>query len=596
MNGLAEYANWRCSLPGLSISLSKKLIACVLDLTRNGALPADLLRRLDEIAETQREAFNGLIADLSRGHERDIDWWVSRPACRNTHASMLFGRCMQLALIRSLIAEGRRVEVRTDEPELAQVLRSELGNLVVVRAGRMAQIFRRAITLAWNLGSALFHTVMSFWAARKTRRFMRSMPKSPITVLETYVQRDSFEQGDFCDRYYPTLYETLSKSERQQLYYFPIVHRLRKYLLVFRNMRQSERNFLIREDYLRGADYTFALGHWWRIRKLFGKGARFADFDIGPLVDAELRAGRFANTSVQALLHYRFWCNARHRGLAVERIIDWYEGHDFDHATAAAINWHDPNGPTLISFRPVAPASYLSVTPARHEVAHSVVPPIWAVVGSETRADIARANPELIVLPAPGLRHLRLLNFKRQVCGDGLPLVLVLLTTEPDLVETLFKTIAPIIASERARKYRWLVKRHPAMPPERMKSIFEPAARYVEFVEGDIYDWLGRVDAAIGLATNTLLEAMVAGVPVICVTSGNLPSERPLPLTQTGNLYRICYSSAETAEALEEALRGTHAQRPDLRDALLGPFDNAIARRLVTGFLPASGNHSTVTF
>src|SRR4051812_30716452 len=78
----------------------------VLDLRPGGSVPAALLRRLDEITVRDIAVFNDMIAALSRGRERDIDWWVCRPVTRNNHISTLPARCMQLTLIRELADAG----------------------------------------------------------------------------------------------------------------------------------------------------------------------------------------------------------------------------------------------------------------------------------------------------------------------------------------------------------------------------------------------------------------------------------------------------------------------------------------------------------
>lgn len=569
------------------ITTAAKSSSIVLDFTDNGNLPASLLRRLDALAESEREAFNVLLAELTRGRERNIDWWVSRPASRNTHISILFTQCMQLALVRTLLDEGANVLVKTDRPEMANVLQSVLGREAVELVLTSRRRIRRAQNALWNFTSMSFHAVAAWMAAHRTRRYARPIAPVPLSVLEVYVQRDSFAQGTFRDRYYPTLHECLSEAERSRLYYLPVCYRLRDYYATFRAMRESSRNFLIREDYLRWRDYAFAFGHWWRVSKLAGVKARFGGFDIGPLVDAELRYGRFANSALQALLFFRFWNRAMERGLAIDRFVDWYEGHDFDHATAAAINWH-ANAPTLIAYRSVAPASYLSVTPARHEVTSEVVPFTWGVVGGYVRTEIERANPELTVLPAPGLRYGRLREFQRHAPEGGRPITLVLLSIERDLVERVFATIAPVVDMAGPDGCRWLIKRHPAMPEAEVRAIFHSVAHAVEFVDGDFYDYLERADAVIGLGTNTLIEAVAAGVPVICVSGGNRPAEIPLPLSFRAGWWRVCYDASEFAVLLPQAwaeARQGHAGC-ELREALLGPFDVAAMRALLFDPLP----------
>jgi hypothetical protein len=554
-----------------------------LDFREGGTLPPALLRRLDHLAESQRDAFSALIAGLTQGRERDIDWWVCLPASRNTHASKLFTQCMRLALVRALLDEGAQIEVETDSPAMAAVLRPVLGKAVTLRGGAWKRRLRGA---AWNIASSLFHAAAARLAAGRTRAGRRPPGPEPIALLESFVYRDSFSGGRFKDFHYPALYESLDETQRRRFYYLPLFYRLRDYTSFFREMRRSERNFLPREDYLRLSDYAFAFGHWWRAGRLRGRAAPFAGFDAGPLVDADLADGRFANSAVQALLSYRFWSKAR-SGLAINCYVDWYEGQDLDHAVAAAFNWH-ADMPRLVSMRPIAPESYLSLTPAPHEVAWGVVARVWGVIGGRVRDEIARAYPALHVLPAPGLRHLRLRDFRRRPAGGGeRPVILILLSQEMDLVVQLLAVAGPLLRTDT--EYRWRVKRHPGMPKEEAQAVVSSWAQGIELAEGDLDQWLAQAAVVVGLGSNTLLEAAAVGIPVICASGGNEPTEMPFSASFRSGWWSMCYDGSELAALLPEAIAATPATpvSQDLADALLGPFDAAAMQALLFAPLPA---------
>lgn len=554
----------------------------ILDFTENGSLPAALLRRLDELAESQREHFNTLIAHLSQGRDHEIDWWVSLPASRNTHSSLLFAKCMQLALVQVLLSENANISVQTDDLAMAQVLRPVLGGCrVTVKSNRIRSL-KHAF---WNVASSAFHTFSAHWAAKRTRALIRPLPRTPISVLEVYVQRDSFADGVFHDRYYPSFYESLDESERARLFYLPTFYRVRDYYAFFRNLRRSAQNFLVRQDYLNWRDYLFAFGYWWRARRLKGRAAQFAGFEVGPLVDADLERGRFSNIAIQSLLTYRFWCDIGQRDFAIRTIVDWHEGHDIDRATAAAINWH-VNMPRLIAYRPVAPAVYLSVTPTLHEILCGCVAKEWGVVGKAMRSKLAQTYPQITVRAAPGLRHRKLLALRRSPRGDGGRTVLVVLSIDPRMAATVHKVIAPVSAASNG--VNWLIKRHPAMPKEVAASIFCGGGANVTLVDGDFYELLERADLLVGLGTNTLMEAVAAGVPAICLSGGNRPTEIPLP---TGcGWWRMAYDANEFTALLPEAFAIARKDGADtsVLEELLGPFDAAALQVLLFDQSPLS--------
>jgi hypothetical protein len=524
-----------------------------------------LLRHLDVLAVEKRAEFNAMIDSLSDARDRNIDWWVSLPATRNTHTGQLFARCVQLALVRDLINQGSAPVVRTDDKALARVLGSVLRDVVLVKGPS------RWRNMAHNIASSLFHALSAHGAARRTRHLARSLPEKS-GLLEVYVQRDSFDKESFRDRYYPGLVESLDENRRERLFYLPIFHRIRDYGRLFLQLRQAPQNFLLREDYLTLADYLFAFGHWWRAGQMKGMRAAFAGFEIGPLLDAELDAGRFTNASVQALLAYRFW---RFRAPFIgATLVDWYEGHDIDHATAAAIRWH--GGKTrLVAMRPIAPDAYLSLTPTEGEIRAEVVAKEWVVVGRTRRASMRRSFPALSVGVAPGLRHRMLDALPAVPLDTNVPSVLVMLSSEGAFVD---RVAAMLRDAGRQTEWQWLIKRHPAMPRAEMERRF----RYVEwvtFVEGEYALSLAGADVVAGLGTNTLIEAAAMGVPVICLSAGNTPAELPFSAEDVA-WWRAAYDAPELIAAVRAAL--TEApQRTDKALEQLGPFDPAILQAIL---------------
>ena len=542
-----------------------------LDFRDGGALPPDLLRRLDALADRDRDNFNRLIGELSHCRERDIDWWVSNPASRNVHISCLFRQCMQLALVRALLDEGNALRVLVSQPELAGVLRQAGDRVTVVETGRFHARLKQARMHGWNVASSVFHTGSAVVAAKLTRHLRRPRRAGPIRLVDCYVTKDSFDRGVFRDRHFPGLMSVLSDEEREEVYYNPIVYRLRHYLGCFRAMRRDPGNFLVREDFLRWADYRFAFGHWWRIRRLAGRQAEFAGFAIGPLVDRDLRNGRFAQSAVLALLLYRFFRHAGERGLRLSHVLTWYEGRDIDHAIAAAINW--TGLPVDVAgFRPLASRFYLSVSPVRHEVQAGVVPRRMAVVGTRFRTEIAAVDRTLETSVAPGLRQSQLPLLPRHR-EEGAPAVLVLLPLAREMVSRVRQLVVPT-ETEARDGVRWWIKRHPEMPKAEFETEFgTDLPPGFSFIEGNFQDWLSRASLVAGTATSTLIDAVGTGTPALCLAAGNEPTENPIPPWVDARLWRTCYSLEETRACVQEMLgRGeTPVDLDQLQEDLFSP-------------------------
>jgi hypothetical protein len=554
-----------------------------LDLRHSGTLPADLLRRLNAIMVRDFSAFNQLIASLSRGRERNIDWWVCRPATRNNHVSHLYAQCMQIKLIRELLDEGLRVVVRVDSPEMAATLRQvALETLTVIFTGGWKTRLRRVTKATLNIASSCFHCLASALAAWITRGNEDAINALPLTLINTFVSRSGIVNGEFDDRYYPGLFESLSELERQTIRYVPVFYKIRKYISTFRALREGRARFLFYEDYLGLRDYAFAFGHWWRSRRLSGVKASYAGFEVGPLVDADITGGRFASIVVRALLAYRFHIGSSQRKLRIKRVLDWYEGLDFNHAIAASINWHCPQT-ELIGFRSAGSLYYISCTPAPHEVRSDVLPRELAVVGTGLAKDIQALCPALHILPAPGLRYLGLSTLQRQPAATDFVLLLAL------PLSLKLSSDAIVILAEARRQlpnfvHRWLVKNHPALPQSEILAALGgllPAG--FEFVHGDFYTWLARVNLVAGVDSSALMESVALGVPTICLATGNAPTEMPVPSWVDRSLSRVAYNSLEAAEAIKEMLSEASppVDRARLHEMMLGVPDVRMMRDLI---------------
>ena len=551
----------------------------MLDLRKGGNLSASLLRRLDMAANNQYQAYNDLIADLSRGRERDIDWWACRPASRNNHTSDLYGQCIQLALIRQLLDESYHLTVMVDSEPLAQVLQQESGkNIKIVRERHTAPWFTQLKRRLRDMLGTLFHCVSAAVASRLTRSMARRLPAQPLTILNTFFMPDGISEGRFKNPDYPGLLEALSPEERAVCYFLPTFYRQRQYVATFRAMRKAEANFLFREDYLTLSDFIFALGHWVRAGKLKGKKVHFAGFEVGLLVDADIQAGRFSSTAVTALLSYRFLRSLADRNIRVRYILDWYEGMDLNHCAAAAINWHQP-GIDLTGYRSAGSFFYMSATPAAHEAAMDVMPRTIAAVGARSAQAMQAICPPAKFVTGPGFRYRGIKSMHRKPEPGGS--VLIALPMFLPLACDALTTLAG--AQKETQAAHWWIKCHPGLPEHDIKAAMGTAipAQFT-FVDGNFYDWLPRATVVAGMGSSTLIEAVALGIPALCLTSGNSPTEIPLPSWVGPELHCVAYGAQEAAEALDKFLNtGRSVDTAQLQADLLSPATPAAIRQLL---------------
>jgi hypothetical protein len=554
----------------------------VLDLRPGGSLSAALLRRLDEIMVRDVATFNGMIAALSRGRERDIDWWVCRPVTRNNHVSTLHARCMQLALIRELTDAGTKIRVLLDCPVMAAVLRDAAWpNVAVTLEGLKKARLRRLMAHTSGILASVFHCAAAAAAAWWTRKPDPAQAGTALTAVGTFISDQSFDDGRFFDRYYPGLFDGLSDQERSRCRYIPVFYRMRHYLTAFRILRRNPIAFLFYEDQLSFRDYLFAFGYWFRCRKFRGIQARYAGCEIGPLFHLDAQAGRFASITVRALLAHRFHLHAEARGMRIRTLLDWYEGLDYNHAIAAAINWY--GSPTSITgFRSAGSLFYLSCTPTSHEVSAGVTPHRMAVVGTGLAEEIRSLCPGLDVIAAPGMRYRTLAALKRAP-EEGGAVLLTLPLSAPVAADNI-RTMAAARALMTNPPRHWWAKSHPILPESEILALLGGALPDgMEFVRGDFYAWLARTDLVAGVGSSALMESVALGIPAVCLAAGNVPTENPIPSWVDPLLGRLAYGPQEAALAITEMIGTCIGDRDlaELRENMLGIVTEASMRRLL---------------
>jgi hypothetical protein len=554
----------------------------LLDLRRGGRLPAGLLRRLDEIMVRDVAIFNDTIAHLSLGREHDVDWWMCRPTTRNNHVSILHARCMQLTLIRELAHAGTRVHVLLDCPVMANVLRrSSLPNLTIHLNGTMRNRLRRLTTQITGILASVFHCSAAAFAAWQTRKPDPALPGTPLTVINTFVSIQSVRGGQYHDGYFPEMIDSLEIEKRGSCRYLPVFYRMRNYPKAFRILRENPITFLFYEDHLDMSDYLFAFGVWWRLGKFRRIQAHYAGFEVGPLFELDLQTGRFASIVVRALLAHRFHLRARERGIHIRTVLDWYEGLDYNHAVASAVQWYNPDT-SITGFRSAGSLYYMSCTPAPHEVVAGVTPRRMAVVGTRQAREIKNLCPQLNVIDAPGLRYRALSTLKREpVEGGGILLALPLSAPlAADNVRTMVEARALIANPPR----HWWIKSHPVLPEsEVIRLLGGKLPEGMEFVRGDFYAWLRRVDLVLGTSSSALMESIARGVATICIASGNVPTENPIPSWISPDLGRVTYGAQETAQAISEMIKTAICDQElhQIQEGMLGVVTDASVRQLL---------------
>ncbi|MCK4830474.1 hypothetical protein KA005_82920, partial [bacterium] len=469
--------------------------------------------------------------------------------------SPLFHYCCCIALLQELIRKKEPVsEIITDSRAFKKVIEDYLtgqgiGAKVTLARLPMKQRLKEIIRPVYTLfGIPLRHLIL-FIVARRTKNLGKPVPSDPLTLIDTFVMHGYIEK----DRYYPGLMNALSEKEKEGVWFIPHLYGFRpwQYLSVVKKLRMAERNFVLKEDYLKFRDYLFAWGHILRIRTLRIKACLFQGVDISRLVREEMRSFRRSGSSYVPLLNYRFAKRLRKANIKLRIVVDWFENQNIDRGWNAGFRRYYPETLTRGYQGFVVTPHYLCMYPTEEEKKNVVIPHEIMVIGKGLVRSARKFCPHLKVLVAPAFRFQQVWQERKYFPASSEYAILVAL---PIMVSDAVHILTMLAHGKASlnKNIRLWIKPHPTMPLAVIKKNFGAGwPEEFEFVSGDFNDCVEKSNLLISSASSVCLETLAKGIPVIVVGNRHGLTHNPIPETITEDIWRLCYTHEEIVDAIQ---------------------------------------------
>ncbi len=509
----------------------------------------------NQIAVNIRESFINFIDSLSIQNRKSIDWWVSSPASRNTLASPLFHYCCCIALLQELILTKKPVsEIITDSRAFKKIIEDYLAKQGVNARVTLAQLHVKhrlkelVRPIYVTFGLPLRHFLL-FIIARQTRSLCEPLPSSPLTLIDTFVMPGYIEK----DRYYPGVLDALSEKEKQYIWFVPHLYGFRpwQFLRVVKKLRKSDRNFILKDDFLKFRDYWYAWQNFFHIRRLKIKPSLFCRVDISPLVREELKGFRNVSSSYVPLLNYRFAKRLKQAGIKLRLVIDWFENQVIDSGWNAGFRRFFPEAETIGYQGFIVSPHYICMYPTKAEKDNRVIPHKVAVIGRGLVQSARRFCSELDVCIAPAFRFQHIWQKRKYLPAENVYTILVALPIVISEAVYILKLLA--CGNKNDAGIQFWMKPHPATSKAQIEAAYRVAwPKQIKFVSGDFKDYVEKSNLLImSSASSTCMETLAKGIPVIIVGSRHGLTHNPIPETITSDIWRLCYSQQEVANAIQ---------------------------------------------
>lgn len=548
---------------------------------------------LNQVAQEIRKPFNNFISKLYEGRENDIDWLLSSIASRNIYLSPLFMNCCYLALVKKTIESGHMSDtIVVSSKSMKKVLDkylSKAGYFINVEysASLAKQIKDKAIPpLRW-----VWYYIYFFYQYLKLKNKSDKVkkPSQAITIIDTFVLENSFKNGIYHDRYYPGLLKFLNNTERQFVYYLPTFYQIKNYDRVIGEIKKSQEQVLLKEDYLKCTDYLFALLHYKRMLRMSIGHCYFLDFEMTPILKEEIYSCSSNASTVIGILNYRFAKRLKEQGIKVRLLIDWFENQVVDRGINLGFRKYFPEA----HVRGYLGGAYLDNNPhllsTQNEASSKVVPQQIAVMGKGAIENSLEFCQDLDVIVAPAFRYQHV--WRERIHYPDPEHFTILVALPIILVDgnDILKLIANVSDKEDLAICRFYIKPHPTNRPDRIKKYFGDSwPECFELVGGDFNDCVEESNLLISNGSSTCLETVAKGIPVIIIGSQSGLTQNPIPRNIEDDIWTLCYTEEELLQAIlfymdrdEEAIKRHEQTGRKIREMFFEP----VTREGVRGFL-----------
>ena len=529
----------------------KSYMASQLDFRYGAIISSKYVKQWNKIAYENHKPFTELIDCISRRHTKNVDWFVSSPASRNNLKIPLFHYCCCLVLLQELIRAREPIpEIVVDSKALKKIIDDYLvkervaSRVIVVRlsVARRLKVFFLPLYL-------LLQDLLLFFFANLTRSVRYPLPPNPLTLIDTFVLHGYIEE----DRYYPGLRDALSDEEKKTVWFVPCYSgiKLSQSLTLVRNLRKSQRNFILKEDFLKPRDYLFAYSYLLRGRRLKVGTCTYQGIDISGLIKEELISLQGGSYSFLPLINYRFAKRLNESGVKLRLVVNWFENQDIDRGWNAGFRRFFPDTPTIGYQGFVAIPHYLCMFPSVEEEKNSVIPHEIMVMGKGLMHSARKFCADLDVKVAPAFRYQHVWQDRKFLPDLKEYTILVALPILPSDAIYMLTSLA-LEKSHLLKTCRVRIKSHPALSASMIKKCFPGTwPKELEFVSGEFNDCVEQANLLISCASSTCLETLAKGIPVIIMGNRNGLTHNPIPESITEDIWRLCYTLEELEQAVE---------------------------------------------
>ena len=545
----------------------------ILDLSFNGKLDPINARFFNKISDQILKEYVESINALSSKQVENVNWFLTPFFGRNTFICNVFEEVSKIIFIKTVFESGEKIDkIIVETPVLKKILKSFIPKKIKVVSKQ--SYFKYYLIILFEIINGLIKFIISSWlrliSFRLVSLFFKNKSyikdtKKPFSIIETYIYKNSFQNGRFTDRHFCNLEDYLDDDKLSKILYIPTFYRYKNYFVGYLNSFKSSRNFLFIEEFLSIKDLIYPIIHPFKL-KFNQSDVVIRDIDFSTLVNHSLVRHSTNTSSLYAILKYRFCNNLRKNKLFnIERVIRWYENQEVDRGTILGWRLYSSSIEIVGYMGYFAPKNYLSTFPIQIEYETKLVPDTIGVMGPGLIKQHKQFCDSLKIKVAPSFRFALPNKFKRRsILRKKEIKVLVTCPVQKRHIQILVNIINEMSSKTHEMPIKFLIKPHPV-------SKFT-AKEYFSGVDNSTYDFTDEsipeifkdIDIVMSFSSSTLVEAVIHNIYSVLVSPTQMIRLNVIPKFVPNSIWNEIYTAEELSEIINQKKYLTDS---DLNDA-----------------------------
>jgi hypothetical protein len=527
-----------------------------MDLRTNGLLSIDNSQEIDRIEIDVIEEYNSFIGKFIKINSLSDTSLFLTASCRNTIVSKTHDIFCRIALLENSLKQGKCPDkIEVDNKFVASAINQVLA---VHNCNDVKVNYQRSNILILILLNIVKIIYIAFNSWLWTRFNLKVRPKDKVLLLDTFLFKDSFDSsGYYHDRYYNNHETYLDKHHQSKIFFAPTLYGLKHpwdYISLFKQIKLSDRNFLIKESWLKLSDYLFAIFNSIIIPLRIKKYPNFRGIDVSQILRKEVLSDVASPSLFRALCQYRFIKRLSKENVQICGAVNWFENSVNDRALNLSFRSYYPktNVRGYQGFMPIR--YYASLQPQSYELLAGVLPNELYVINEETRLLYKKTCKDLPLKLSPAFRFSYLFDLKDKRSHSDKMVLISLPGAGMDAESIGIIRNYLFIADSLDSNVRVMVKVHPT---RKIKQLIKLASEFsdqrLEYTNKGIPELLESANVLISSGSSVCVEAVSAGIPVAIYGSRSGITMNPIQSTVPNSNWCVFYSEQQLKTFLKVA-------------------------------------------